>query len=71
MDYHVEKFFVNTRGSSICQDKTFTGLSASAMAKDGMNVQQAFVSVGQYGGMELVLGLESRIEEAKKGLLTF
>lgn len=66
MDYHVEKFFVNTLGSSVKQDKTFTGLSASAMAKDGTNVQQAFVSVGQYGGMELVLGLEEKVEAAKK-----
>jgi TldD protein len=36
------------------------------MAKDGMNVQQAFESVGQYGGMELVLNLEENVEVVKK-----
>ncbi len=65
-DWKVEKYFVNTEGSCIDQTKIFTGISFGAMAKDGTNVQQAFESVGQYGGMELVLGLEENVEIVKK-----
>jgi len=65
-DWIVEKYFVNTEGSRIKQYKVFTGISYSAMARDGNNVQQAFESVGQYGGMELVLGLEDKVEMVKK-----
>ncbi len=66
MDWKADKYFLNTEGSCIDQHKIFTGLSYGAMAKDGMNVQQAFNSVGQYGGMELVFGLEQDIEAVKK-----
>jgi TldD protein len=65
-DWKVEKYFVNTEGAAISQTKVFTGVSYSAMAKDGQNVQQAFESVGQYGGMELVLGRENNVELIKK-----
>ncbi len=65
-DWKVEKYFVNTEGSALSQTKVFTGVSYSAMAKDGQNVQQAFESVGQYGGMELVLNRDNKVEEIKK-----
>lgn len=65
-DWKVEKYFANTEGSCIDQDKTFTGVSYGAMAKDGINIQQAFESVGQYGGLELVLGREENVEIVKK-----
>jgi TldD protein len=68
-DWKVEKYFVNTEGSCVDQHKVFTGISYGAMAKDGGNVQQAFESVGQYGGLELVLGLEAKIEKTKKRAL--
>lgn len=66
LDYRTEKLFVNTLGSAIRQVKVFTGVSYGAMAKDGTNVQQAFESVGQHGGMELVLGREEKVEAVKK-----
>jgi TldD protein len=65
-DWKVEKYFANTVGSAISQTRVFTGVSYSAMSKDGSNVQQAFESVGQYGGMEIVLNREERVEEIKK-----
>jgi len=66
VDWNVKKYFINSSGSNIFQDKTFTGISYGAMAKDGTNVQQAFESVGQYGGWELVVNQEEKIEEVKK-----
>ncbi len=65
-DWKTEKYFANTEGSAISQTKVFTGVSYGAMAKDGNNVQQAFESVGEYGGMELVLGREEKVELIKK-----
>jgi TldD protein len=69
MDWQVEKLFANTEGSMIRQVKTFAGVAFGGMARDGTNVQQAFESVGQYGGMELVTGHEERVEAAKKRAL--
>jgi TldD protein len=66
LDYRTERLFVNTLGSAIRQVKVFTGVSYGAMAKDGTTVQQAFESVGQHGGMELVLGREEKVERVKK-----
>lgn len=65
-DWKLTKYFVNTEGSVVEQEKVFTGVSFGGMAKEGSNVQQAYVSVGQYGGLELVTGLEGKVEEAKK-----
>lgn len=66
LDYKTEKHFVNTEGSVIRQTRVFTGISYGAMAKDGSNVQQAFESVGQHGGLELVTGREEKVEIVKK-----
>lgn len=66
LDYKTEKWFVNTEGSAIHQTRIFTGISYGAMAKDGTNVQQAFESVGQHGGLELVTGREEKVEIVKK-----
>lgn len=68
-DWTVEKYFVNTEGCAVRQVKTFCGVSFGAMARDGSNVQQGHESVGQYGGLELVLNLEPRIELVKKRAL--
>jgi TldD protein len=68
-DWTVQKYFFNTEGAAIDQTKTFTGVSYGAMAKDGTNVQQAFESIGQYGGMELVINLENKVETVKKRAL--
>lgn len=66
LDYRVVKTFANTEGSLITQTKVFSGVSYGALAKDGNTVQQAYQSVGQYGGLELVTGLEEKVEAVKK-----
>lgn len=68
-DWNLKKYFISSEGSRIAQEKTFCGISYGAMARDGTNVQQAFDSVGQYGGWELVLDLEPKVEEVKKRAL--
>ena len=65
-DYTVTKYFANTEGSLIKQTKTFTGMMASAMSRDGNNIQNAFESEGTYGGLELVLGREAQVESVKQ-----
>ncbi len=65
-DWITKKYYINSEGSNIEQEKTFSGISFGAMAKDGTNVQQAFESIGQYGGWELVINLEEKVEEVKK-----
>ncbi|MFN3660427.1 MAG: TldD/PmbA family protein, partial [Brevinematales bacterium] len=64
-----ESLFFNSEGSRIEIHKTFTGLSMSVTARDGTLLQRASESVGQYGGMELVLNLETKAETIKKRAL--
>ncbi len=68
-DSKVTKYFANSAGSAIEQEKVFSGISLWAMAKDGRNIQQAFDSVGTYGGIELVLGMEDTAEVVKQRAL--
>jgi len=68
-DTSVEMEFANSEGSHLRQQKTFTGVAMSVTARDGVLLQRASESVGQYGGMELVLGLEERAETIKKRAL--
>ncbi|MDR4508342.1 MAG: TldD/PmbA family protein [Candidatus Brocadiaceae bacterium] len=58
--------FANTEGSYIVQKTLFCGISLLAMARDGMNVQQAYYSVGDLRGFEKVRGLEQKCEEITK-----
>ncbi|MCF6158461.1 MAG: TldD/PmbA family protein [wastewater metagenome] len=59
-------YFANTDGSFIVQETIFCGISLLAMARDGMNVQQAYHSVGDLRGYHNVLNLEQKTEEITK-----
>ncbi|MDI6736597.1 MAG: TldD/PmbA family protein [bacterium] len=65
-DTYKKGYFVNSEGSDILQDKIFTGISFLALAKNGMNVQQAQTSFGNYRGYGTVEKLESKAEEVAK-----
>ncbi len=65
-DYTVTRYLVNSMGARIRQQKTFCGIMIAATARDGANVQQAYESIGQYGGLELVQGLEQLAIEVKE-----
>ena len=59
-------FFANTEGSFIAQETIFCGISLLAMARDGMNVQQAYHSVGDLRGYNNVLNMEQECEKVAK-----
>lgn len=65
-DYHTKKYFINSEGTDIFQENIFTGISIVAIAKDGVNVQTAHKSFGDYRGYETVESLEIKVEEIAK-----
>lgn len=66
LDSHGTVYFANTDGSFIVQETIFCGISLLAMARDGMNVQQAYYSVGDLQGFSNVQNLEQNAEEVTK-----
>lgn len=65
-DYWTKKYFINSEGTNISQEKIFAGISLSAIAKNGINVQSAHKSFGDYRGYETVESLETKAEEVAK-----
>lgn len=59
-------YFINSEGSSIDQEKLFTGLSVHAMARDGMNVQNGHYSNAGFYGFEVVQNKEQECENICK-----
>ena len=66
LDSHGTVFFANTEGIFIAQETIFCGISLLAMARDGMNVQQAYHSVGDLRGYNNVLNMEQECEKVAK-----
>jgi len=66
VDTHGTVYFANTEGSFIVQETIFCGISLLAMARDGMNVQQAYHTAGDLRGFNNVLDLEQKCEEITK-----
>jgi len=65
-DYQVDETIANTEGQFIEQQTVFCGLAVVAIARDGMNVQRAFESVGDMRGFQIVRGLESTCEHVAR-----
>lgn len=61
-----KKYFVNSEGTKIYQEKSDVAIGATAVAKEGINVQQAHFSVGGLSGFQIVRNLEEKIEEITK-----
>ena len=66
VDSHGTLYFANSNGSFIVQETIFCGISLMAMARDGMNVQQAYHSVGDLRGFNNVQNQEQKCEEVTK-----
>ncbi len=66
LDRTAHTTFVNNKGACIEQDRVFTGITLSAMARDGVNVQRAYHSVGDHRGFGNVRGLDKSVEETVK-----
>jgi TldD protein len=66
VDSHSTLYFANLEGSFIVCENIFCGVSVMAMAKDGMDVQQAYNSVGDLRGYSKVENFEESCEEVTK-----
>jgi len=66
VDSHSTLYFANLEGSFIVCENIFCGISVMAMAKDGMDVQQAYNSIGDLRGYSKVENLEESCEEVTK-----
>ncbi|HUU70742.1 MAG TPA: TldD/PmbA family protein [Planctomycetota bacterium] len=65
-DYQVDETIANTDGQFITQETVFCGLAVVAIARDGMNVQRAFESVGDLRGFGTVRGQEATCEDVAR-----
>ncbi len=66
VDSHSTLYFANLEGSFIVSENIFCGVSVMAMAKDGMDVQQAYNSIGDLRGYRKVEGFDESCEEVTK-----
>jgi TldD protein len=64
-DVSTEKFFINSEGSYVEQERVDCGMSIGAVAKKDSMVQTAGESVGGTDGWENVLNIDDLIEELK------
>jgi len=65
-DVHMVKYFANTEGTYIEQERVDTVIGMTAIARDGTNIQFAHEGAGGTGGYELVEGLEGKAEEVSR-----
>lgn len=61
-----KKYFINSEGTKIYQEKTDVAISATAIAKDGVNVQQSYFSTGGISGFQIIRNLENEMEKIAK-----
>ena len=66
VDSHGTLYFANLEGSFIVCENIFCGVSVMAIAKDGMDVQQAYNSIGDLRGYRNVENFEESCEEVTK-----
>jgi TldD protein len=64
-----KKYFINSEGTKIYQEKSDVALTASAIAKEGMNIQQAHFSIGGISGFQILRNLENEIERITKNAI--
>ncbi|MDI6793024.1 MAG: TldD/PmbA family protein [bacterium] len=62
----VTKHFCNSEGTYLVSTHVFCGINLMAMAREGSNVQQAYHSVGDHRGYQIVEGLEEEAQKAAK-----
>lgn len=62
-DRHVTEWFANSDGAELTAETTFCGAVLAAICRDGTNIQQAYESIGNLRGYQVVEGLEEKCEE--------
>lgn len=65
-DSRIRRYFFNTEGSEIIEERVYCGIGYYAIAKDGNNVQVSFDSVGGTQGFNTVLNQEADVERVAK-----
>lgn len=66
VDIYTLKYFASSEGSYIQQEKSYTLLGMTSIARRGSNIQSAHEGVGGVGGYELVENQERKAERAVK-----
>ena len=62
-DSWVDSALVSSEGASVHEEAVFCGALVMALARDGMNVQQAHASVGDLRGYQIVENLDEECEK--------
>lgn len=65
-DSRMRRFFFNTDGAEIIEERVYCGAAYTAIARDGNNVQLSFDSVGETLGFNTVLNQEAEVERVAK-----
>ncbi|HDN84770.1 MAG TPA: TldD/PmbA family protein [Candidatus Aerophobetes bacterium] len=65
-DSHIMKYFANSEGAYIQQERFHIALGMTSVARRGDNIQSAHEGVGGVGGYELVENQEEKAERAAK-----
>lgn len=66
IDIHTNKYFASSEGTYIQQERFYTLLGMTSIARRGSNIQSAHEGVGGVGGFELAEGQEKKAERAAK-----
>jgi len=66
VDRQTNYVYLNSEGSSINYDKTYSGISLVSIAKDGTVIQPFHDSISGYGGYEIVENQEAMAEKVLK-----
>jgi len=69
-DTHTIKYFVNSEGTYIQQEKMDMTLGMTAIARKGNNIQTAHEGIGGTGGYEIIEGKEKEAEEVSRRALS-
>ncbi len=69
-DIHTIKYFVNSEGTYIQQEKMDMVLGMTAIARKGDNIQTAHEGIGGTGGYEIIEGREKEAEEVSRRALS-
>jgi TldD protein len=65
-DSRIRRYFFDTEGSEIIEERIYCGTAFFAVARDGNNVQTSFDSVGETLGFSTVVNQEPEVERVAK-----
>jgi len=65
-DAKIRRYFFNTEGAEVIEEKVYCGTAYFAIARDGNNVQTSFDSVGETTGFNTVKNQEAEVERVAK-----